>query len=92
MEKAMFGGIVSHHSKSALCPWEVELVVKSKIAGSQKADLFHVDYMKLFFDKDAVGRCTQLHALRAGAYTTPIQDRILATVTKVSTNDSLLSQ
>ncbi|KAH6560882.1 hypothetical protein BASA62_010219 [Batrachochytrium salamandrivorans] len=48
MEKAMFRGIVSHHSKSALCPWEVELVVKSKIASSQKADLFHVDYMKLF--------------------------------------------
>jgi hypothetical protein len=90
MEKAMFGGIVSHHSKSAFCPWEVELVVKDKSTGSQIADFFQVDYMKLFFDKDVVDSCTQFHSLRTGAYTSAIKDRMLAIVTKVSTNDELV--
>lgn len=90
MEKIMFGGIVSHHSKSAFCPWEVELVIKDKIPGSQEAYYFHVDYMKLFFDKDAVDLCSNFASLKKNAYIVRIQDKMLAVVTKVSTNDELI--
>lgn len=90
MEKAIFGGIVSHHSKSAFCPWEVELIIKDKVPGSNNAEFFHTDYMKLFFNKETVDQCVHLHNLRATAYITPIQDKMLAIVTLISTNDELV--
>ena len=89
IEKELFGGVVSHHSKSAFCPWEIELVLKDKEVGRQSADFFHVDFMKLFFEKDTVGGCTTLSDLTASAHTTPIQNVMLAKITNVSTNDEL---
>ena len=89
IEKELFGGVVSHHSKSAFCPWEIELVLKDKIAGTQSADCFHVDFMKLFFEKDSVDGCMKLSDLTASAHTSPIKNVMLAKITKISTNDEL---
>lgn len=45
--------VVSHHSRSGVCSWEIGLILKGKQAGSQEGHYFEVDFMtKRFFDKD----------------------------------------
>ena len=65
------------------------MVLKDKIAGIQSADYFHVDFMKLFFEKDSVDGCTKLSDFTASSHTTPIKNAILARITRISTNDEL---
>ena len=87
IEIEMFGDVVHHHSKSDVCPWEVELVIKAESTGSKSADYFQAEFMKLFFDKNVADSCTDFATLQATSYTSSIYDRRLATVTKVSTHD-----
>jgi hypothetical protein len=87
LETSVFGGIVSHHSGSSFCPWEVELVVCNKVSGSHTANYFTPAFMRLFFCKNDVDSCTILSSLRQSSHTTTIESPILAVVNNVATDD-----
>jgi len=78
IEDRIFAGVVSHTSKSAICPWIVEFVVKNRKFGLGKVSVYTTMYMENFFQKDVIDACTSLSSLIDADFVRDVKDNRFA--------------